>query len=229
MKLTASGPIVRMGSIIGIVCVTALCASSCMRTTQESVRSGPTAALQAPDSFLVSFETTKGRFVIKAHRQWSPLGVDRLYELAETGLHSGVPVFRVIPGKLIQFGLTGDSAIDAAWERRGIPDEPVIAKNERGRVSYARSGPATRSAQLFINLRNNSPRYDTLNAQGVIGYPPIAEVVEGMNVLDSLEGKYGNAPSELQDSISVRGIRWLDERFPGLDRITRVHLREPKE
>ncbi|HLP15608.1 MAG TPA: peptidylprolyl isomerase [Bacteroidota bacterium] len=198
---------------------------SCIHAPERTAVSSNQPMAQAPDSFLVVFETTKGEFVVKAHREWSPLGVDRLYELAGANLHAGAPIFRMIPGKLVQFGLTGDSAVDAAWEARGIADEPVIAKNERGRMSYARSGPSTRSAQLFINLRNNSPRYDTTNAQGVIGYPPIAEVVEGMSTLDSLEGKYGNAPSEFQDSISVKGLRWLDERFPGLDRITRVYVR----
>jgi cyclophilin family peptidyl-prolyl cis-trans isomerase len=210
---------------IGLMIVLAVSVSAWMQAPGRSVQEGVNNQVQAPDSFLVSFETTKGEFVVKAHRQWSPLGVDRLYELAAAGLHTGVPIFRVIPGKLVQFGLTGDSAIDAQWEHRGIADEPVLVKNERGRMSFARGGPATRSAQLFINLRNNSPRYDTINAQGVIGYPPIAEVVQGMNVLDSLEGKYGNTPSEYQDSISIRGIRWLDDRFPGLDRITRIRLR----
>lgn len=199
---------------------------SCVRAPERPVPNAPTGRLQAPDSFLVVFETTKGAFTVKAHRQWSPLGADRLYELAEAELHKGAPIFRVIPGRLVQFGLTGDSAVDARWESRGIPDEPVVVPNERGRMSFARSGPNTRSSQLFINLRNNSPRYDTINAQGVIGYPPVAEVVDGMSVLDSLEGRYGNAPSEYQDSISVRGIRWLDERFPGLDRITRVRIKE---
>ncbi|MGE5315282.1 MAG: peptidylprolyl isomerase [Acidobacteriota bacterium] len=207
-----------------IVCA-ALVLSSCMHEPARSLETAARAsAVQAPDSFLVRYETTKGAFTVKAHRAWSPLGVDRYYELVQKQLHDGVPIFRVIPGRLIQFGLTGDSATDAMWEARGIADEPVRIGNERGRMSYARSGPATRSAQLFINLRNNSPRYDTVMAQGVAGYPPFAEVTEGMDVLERLEGKYGNAPSEYQDSISVRGLKWLDEKFPGLDRITSVRF-----
>jgi cyclophilin family peptidyl-prolyl cis-trans isomerase len=199
--------------------------SACMRAPEKLPPSLGSSSTAAPDSFYVEFETTKGNFVIKAHRAWSPHGVDRLFELTALHLYHDVPVFRMLPGKLVQFGLTGDSAVDAAWENRGIPDEPVLTGNMRGRVSFARAGAQTRSSQIFINLRNNSPRYDTANAQGVIGYPPIAEVVEGLSVLDSLEGKYGNAPSEYQDSISIRGIKWLDAKFPGLDRVVRTHLR----
>lgn len=198
---------------------------ACVRAPEKTPAAASIRAA-APDSFYVEFETTKGKFTIKAHRAWSPYGVDRLYELASVGLYRDIPIFRMLPGKLVQFGLTGDSAVDAGWEARGIPDEPVTMGNIRGRMSYARAGAQTRSSQLFINLRNNSPRYDTVNAQGVVGYPPIAEVVDGLDVLDSLEGKYGNAPSEFQDSISVRGIGWLDAKFPGLDRVIRTHLRK---
>ena len=202
-----------------------LLAPSCTRVPDRAPRSSAAVMAAAPDSFVVEFETTKGNFLIRAHRAWSPYGVDRLFELAEADVYTDAPIFRMLPGKLVQFGLTGDSAVDNAWDRRGIPDEPVLTGNIRGRVSFARAGAQTRSSQIFINLRNNSPRYDTANAQGVVGYPPIAEVIEGMNVLDSLEGKYGNAPSEYQDSISIRGVRWLDARFPGLDRILRTRLR----
>ncbi len=201
--------------------------SACTRVPERTAHTPAAGMTAAPDSFFVEFETTKGNFVVKAHRTWSPYGADRLFELASGGVYNGVPMFRMLPGKLVQFGLTGDSAVDAGWEARSIPDEPVLTGNVRGRVSFARAGAKTRSSQIFINLRNNSPRYDTVNAQGVIGYPPIAEVVEGMNVLDSLEGRYGNAPSELQDSISIRGIRWLDAKFPGLDRVVRTRLRTP--
>ncbi len=214
---------------LSIVCCCAVVLSclpsACTRVPERAPRISAAGMAAAPDSFFVEFETTKGIFVLKAHRAWSPYGADRLFELAGAGVYNGVPMFRMLPGKLVQFGLTGDSAVDAGWEARSIPDEPVLTGNVRGRVSFARAGAQTRSSQIFINLRNNSPRYDTVNAQGVIGYPPVAEVVEGMNVLDSLEGRYGNAPSELQDSISIRGIRWLDAKFPGLDRVMRVRLR----
>src|SRR5262245_51427385 len=44
-------------------------------------------AKAAPDSFDVRFETTKGPFVMRAHRDWSPLGVDRLHYLTRNGFY----------------------------------------------------------------------------------------------------------------------------------------------
>ncbi len=37
----------------------------------------------APDSFQVEFETSKGNFIVEAHRSWSPHGVDRFYYLVK--------------------------------------------------------------------------------------------------------------------------------------------------
>ena len=180
--------------------------------------------LTAPDIFLVTFETTKGEFVVRAHRDWSPLGVDRFYDLVRRGLYDSIPIFRVVPNFVVQFGLSGDSAVDSAWDAHAIADEKVMVPNTRGRVAYARAGPRTRSTQLFIDLRDNSPRLDTLSSNGVTGYPPFGDVVKGMGVVDSFESRYGNTPAELQDSISILGLAWLNTRFPGLDYIIRTRV-----
>jgi peptidyl-prolyl cis-trans isomerase A (cyclophilin A) len=178
----------------------------------------------APDSFLVEFETSRGRFEVLARRDWSPLGVDRFHDLVRRRVYDDIRVFRVVAGFVAQFGLTGDSAVNRAWRGKGLADEPVRAENTRGRVSYARGGPETRSLQLFINLGNNSPRLDTLPAGGVVGYPPIGEVVRGMETVDSFHAGYGNAPSQRQDSIAALGNAWLDRVFPELDRIVRARV-----
>jgi cyclophilin family peptidyl-prolyl cis-trans isomerase len=183
----------------------------------------------APDSFLVAFETTRGEFTIKARRHWSPLGVDRLYHLARSGYYDGNVIFRVGPtasypgGMVVQFGLTNDSTVNAAWAGAGIDDEPVKVGHRRGMVMLARGGPRTRSNQLAIDLSPNTG-LDTVNSNGVVGFPPIAEVVDGMDVLDRLERRHGNGPTARQDSISVGGKAYLDRAFPGLDGIARASV-----
>jgi cyclophilin family peptidyl-prolyl cis-trans isomerase len=64
----------------------------------------------APDSFLVAFETTKGKVVMKAHRAWSPLGVDRLYRLAKMGFYRDAVIYRVGGTKSYPGGLTTSPA-----------------------------------------------------------------------------------------------------------------------
>ena len=181
----------------------------------------------APDSVLVVFQTTKGDVTIKARRAWSPLAVDRLYHLARSGYYDGCVIFRVGPtasypgGMVVQFGLTNDSTVNRAWAQAGIDDEPVKVGHRRGMVMLARGGPRTRSNQLAIDLTPNTG-LDTVSSNGVIGFPPIAEVVEGMEVLDRLERRHGNGPTARQDSISAKGREYLDRVFPGLDRIVKV-------
>ena len=178
----------------------------------------------APDSFLVLLETTRGPVTILARRPWSPLGVDRFHDLVRRGFYDGVTVFRVVEGYVAQFGHTDSASVNQAWGARPLDDEPVVARNTRGRVAFARSGPNTRTYQLFVNLGENSPRLDTLAANGVVGYPPIGEVVEGMDAVETFESRYGNEPSARQDSIRARGGAYLDTAFPGLDRILEARV-----
>lgn len=171
----------------------------------------------APDSFRVAFETSRGRFDVVAHRAWAPAGVDRFYDLVRRRYYDDARFFRVVRGFVAQFGLSGDPRVTAAWRTRAIPDEPVRETNRRGRIAFARGGRNTRTTQLFINLRDNA-RLDTLNG---FGFPPIAEVVAGMEVVDSLYAGYGESfgggRGAIQDSIRASGNEYLGRRFPLLD------------
>jgi peptidyl-prolyl cis-trans isomerase A (cyclophilin A) len=182
-------------------------------------------ARAAPDSFQVELATSRGRVVIIAHRDWSPLGVDRLHFLVRHKYYDGARFFRVVHDFVVQWGISGDSAVRAVWRNRLLPDEPVKQSNSRGRLSYARGGPNTRGAQLYINLVDN-PRLDTT---GTFGFPPIGEVIEGMTVLDSLyagyscrRGSQGTCPS--QDSIQAQGNAYLRRSFPKLDYIREARI-----
>jgi peptidyl-prolyl cis-trans isomerase A (cyclophilin A) len=178
--------------------------------------SDPGFAAQAPDSFRARFSTTRGDFVIAVHRAWAPLGVDRFYNLVRSGFYDGVRFFRVIPGFMAQVGIHGDTAVTAAWRERRIADDPVRRTNLRGMVTFATAGPGTRTTQIFINYRDNS-RLDGM------GFAPFGQVVEGMAVVDSLYGGYGEgAPAGRgpdQFRLNVEGERYLARQFPRLDKI----------
>ena len=177
----------------------------------------------APDSFRVAFATSAGPFQMTAHRAWSPAGVDRFHYLVRHGFYDGTCFFRVVEGFVAQFGLAGQPAVDAVWQDRGLPDEPVRRPNERGRVAFARSSPESRTTQLFINLTGN-PRLDTLTYNGVTGFPPIGEVTRGMDVVDRLYAGYGEAPQ--QDAIRAAGHAYLQRQFPKLDCVTSAQITE---
>ena len=168
---------------------------------------------QAPESFSVTFETSAGDFVVAFYRDWAPLGVDRIYYLTRYDFFAGARFFRVNPA-VVQFGLSGQPALDSIWADLTIADDPVVESNTVGTVSFAMAGPGSRNTQLFINRQDN-PLYDTYGG----GFPPLGRVVSGMETIDALFDAHGEQPVNFQDSIMIKGNEFLDQRFPGLDTI----------
>ncbi|MCX5755916.1 MAG: peptidylprolyl isomerase [Gemmatimonadetes bacterium] len=167
-------------------------------------------AAVGPDSFNVTFTTTKGEFVVRVRRVWSPKAADRLYYLFNAKYYDGVVFYRVVPGFMAQFGFNGDPKVSAAWFSRTIPDEPVRVSNSRGTMSFAARGPNTRTTQLFINFAANA-QLDGMK------FAPVATVISGMSVVDLLYKGYGEAPD--QGMISKSGNAYLKKAFPKLDAI----------
>lgn len=178
---------------------------------------------KAPETFQALFKTNKGEFIIEAYRKWSPVGVDRLYQLIKTGFYSNTLLFRVERNFVSQFGISDDEQVNRFWELKKLTDEPPKYKNLKGVISYARGGPNTRTTQLFINMVDN-PKNDTLLRLGVKGFTPIARVIKGMEVVILFNDRYGRSTIPLQDSIYKYGNRYFEKRFPGLDKIMSVRI-----
>ena len=196
-----------------------LALSACVNdgAAQSSGPLGNPAALseQSPPTFQVAFDTSKGRFVVDVHREWAPIGADRFYNLVKNGFFDDVRFFRVIGGQLAQFGMHGDPRVQDAWRDAAVQDDPVQHSNTRGTVSFASRGPNTRTTQLFINLTDNRA-YDRL------GFSPFAEVVTGIEVVDSLYSGYEERPE--QGLIDEEGNAYLTREFPNLDYIKKAAL-----
>lgn len=179
----------------------------------------------APGVYKVKFTTTAGDFVIEAHRDWAPNGADRLYNLVKIGFFTDVSFFRVMKNFVVQFGIHGDPEVSAAWLEATIEDDAVQQSNTRGFVSFAdRRSPNTRTTQLFINLASMNSYLDEE------GYAPVATVVEGMDVVESLYSGYGDgAPrgsGPSQSTIQLEGNEYLKRDFPKLDYIKSASIIE---
>jgi peptidyl-prolyl cis-trans isomerase A (cyclophilin A) len=159
----------------------------------------------------VKLTTTKGAFTIEVHRDWSPNGADRFYNLVKTGYFTDVAFFRVIKGFMVQFGIHGDPAVSKAWRDANISDDPGGKQsNKRGMVTFATAGPNTRTSQIFINYKDNS----NLDADG---FAPFGQVVTGMEVVDKLYSGYGRANVPDQRRIVREGNAYLTAEYPKLD------------
>jgi peptidyl-prolyl cis-trans isomerase A (cyclophilin A) len=176
---------------------------------------------QAPDTFRVSLDTSKGPAVIEVTRAWAPRGADRFYNLVQSGLYDGDRFFRVV-SFVVQFGINGDPSISQLWANMNIPDDPVKQKNRRGTVAFAALGKDTRRTQVFVNLKDNL----ALDKQG---FAPFGRVVSGMaEVVDHLYFGYGDMPPRGNGPdptrIELQGNRYLEDKFPRLDYIKKVTI-----
>jgi peptidyl-prolyl cis-trans isomerase A (cyclophilin A) len=173
----------------------------------------------APATFRVRFETTAGSFTIEAHRAWSPHGADRFYELVRAGYYDDSRFFRAVPGRWVQFGISGNPAVAQQWRGKTIADDPLTHSNTRSYVAFSNTGPNTRSTQVYINTGDNSARNDV-----EAGFVPFGQVVENMDVVENIYSGYGESSgggmrAGHQDEMFADGDAYLDRAFPKLDKL----------
>ena len=168
---------------------------------------------EAPDTYQVKFDTTRGEFTITVTRAWSPNGADRFYNLIKHHYYDNAPIFRVLPNFVAQFGIHAVPAVSAVWEKATIKDDPHSQSNKLGTLVFATAGPNTRTTQVFINLKDNS----FLDSQG---FTPFAAVdTGGMKVVNMFYDQYGDSAGMDQENLTKKGKKYVDEKWPKLDTI----------
>jgi cyclophilin family peptidyl-prolyl cis-trans isomerase len=176
---------------------------------------------RAPATYKARFDTSKGAVVIQVTRDMAPNGADRFYNLVKNGFYDETRFFRVISNFMVQFGINGDPKISAPWRTARIKDDPVKQSNKRGFITFATSGPDSRTTQVFINFADNSG----LDSQG---FSPFGQVTTGMNVVDSLYNGYGEgAPRGRgpdQGRIQAEGNAYLTREFDKLDYVKKAMI-----
>jgi len=122
---------------------------------------------------------------------------------------------------MVQFGINGDPRVSANWRVANIKDDPVRQSNKCGHITFATSGPDSRTTQVFINFGDNGG----LDSQG---FSPFGKVVTGMNVVDALYSGYGEgAPRGRgpdQGRMQYEGNAYLKKSFAKLDYVKKATI-----
>ena len=184
---------------------------------EEARRSGDDNGKATSSGRLIEFtianldgeEGRTGTIKIQTYPEWAPVGVERFHELVETGFWENCKVFRVVPNFMSQLGINGDPQVQKQWRNKVLKDDPVKTTNARGRVTFATSGPNSRTTQIFINTNTKGNAF--LDKQG---FSPFAEVVEGMDIVDRIYD--GDREKPNQGKIQNQGNVYLDKEFPRL-------------
>jgi peptidyl-prolyl cis-trans isomerase A (cyclophilin A) len=219
-KLPARIPVMQPRIFLCTLAIVFLCLFQLSCKSTSALLLHPDAAQmnrRAPDVFDVRVKTTKGEMVIEVHREWSPQGADRFYNLVRAGYYDDSRFYRVIQGKWAQFGINGDPKISNVWRTRTFPDDPRVVSNTRGTIAFAFAIPNGRTTQVFINLKDNSTTHDA-------EFVPFGKITRGMEVADALNAEYGETAgsgirSGKQQPLFEKGNAYLDKNFPRLDGI----------
>lgn len=128
---------------------------------------------------VVQLETTAGNVTIEVYPEAAPNAAQRFVELVESGFYDDIPISRVVPGFVAQFGINWREP-HRAWQNRNFDDDPTLFALERGTLAFAKAGPNTNSTQVFINYIENNRLADPQYNFTVFG-----KIVDGMDAVDN--------------------------------------------
>jgi len=157
----------------------------------------------------------KGYFEVLTRPDWAPIGVQRLEELVSVQFYDETRIFRVIPNFVAQFGINGDPNIQKTYKIQKLIDDPVKQSNLQSTVTFAMSGPNTRTTQIFVNTNNNSYLDED-------GFAPVAQVTSGMDVVKRFYSGYGDVVNQVY--FEIKGNDWLTQTYPKFSYIERAYF-----
>jgi len=147
----------------------------------------------------VRFQTSHGNFTVEIDTDRAPVTAENFLQYVEDRFYDNTLIHRVIDNFIIQGGGFEPGMIQKTT-RPPIKNEAEHGlRNERGAIAMARIADETDSAtsQFFINTRDN----DILNYGGKHepGYCAFGKVLEGMEVVERIEGVVTHTVGEHQN------------------------------
>lgn len=152
----------------------------------------------------VKLITNKGDIILELDGEKAPVTTKNFLNYVEEGFYTNVIFHRVIPNFMIQGG-GFEPGMNQKNTNAPIKNEADNGlKNDKYTVAMARTqDPDSASAQFFINTNNNDFLNFTAPTVQGWGYAVFGKVVEGTDVVDSIEkvetgssGFHGDVPRE---------------------------------
>ncbi len=108
------------------------------------------AAPVAADELTVTFDTTKGKIVLKLTPDLTPVTVGNFVNLVQRGYYDGLTFHRVIPDFMIQGGDPSGNGTGGPGYKFADEFVPSLKHDGPGVLSMANAGPGTNGSQFFI-------------------------------------------------------------------------------
>jgi cyclophilin family peptidyl-prolyl cis-trans isomerase len=143
---------------------------------------------------VVLMTTSKGNIRIELDAEKAPITTKNFLDYVGEGHYDGLIFHRVSPGCMIQGGGM-DAQMKEKKNRAPIKNEAANGlKNNVGTVAMARTNVVdSATSQFFINVKDNDFLNHRSAAPAEFGYAVFGRVIEGMDVVQSIEKvKTGN-------------------------------------
>jgi peptidyl-prolyl cis-trans isomerase B (cyclophilin B) len=143
---------------------------------------------------VVLMATSKGKIRIELDATKAPITTKNFVDYVNDGHYDGLIFHRVIPGFMIQGGGM-DAQMNEKKNKSPIKNEAGNGlKNDLGTVAMARTNVVdSATSQFFINVKNNDFLNHRSTAPAEFGYAVFGQVIEGMDIVHSIEQvKTGN-------------------------------------
>jgi len=171
--------------------------------------------LKSPTLWKAHMTTNVGPFTVLVHRDWSPNGADRFYSLVMNDFYDNARFFRYADNFVVQWGLKGEPHIDEMYENgANIKDDPAKKTNSAGRITFATSGPDTRSTQVFVNVADNT----FLDDQGFTPFGELASADDLDLFKHKINAEYGEKANQ-NKIINEGNSLYLQKAFPHMSYI----------
>jgi cyclophilin family peptidyl-prolyl cis-trans isomerase len=158
----------------------------------------------AQDNPIVVMETNKGTITIELWADKAPISVENFLRYTDNSFFDGLIFHRVIPGFMIQGGGFSPDMVQKSTYEQIKNEASASLPNNRGTLAMARTSVVdSATSQFFINLVDNDFLNHTDETPRGFGYAVFGEVIEGMDIVDTISGVatgttrgYQNVPNE---------------------------------
>jgi cyclophilin family peptidyl-prolyl cis-trans isomerase len=161
---------------------------------------------------VVTMSTNKGNIRIELDADKAPISTKNFLDYVNDGHYDGLIFHRVIPGFMIQGG-GFDSGMSQKKTKSPIKNEAGNGlKNVIGSIAMARTNVVdSATSQFFINVKDNDfLNHKNTSADG-FGYAVFGQVVEGMDVVQTIEkvktGNRGMHQDVPVDAIVIQSVK----------------------
>jgi cyclophilin family peptidyl-prolyl cis-trans isomerase len=161
---------------------------------------------------VVLMSTSMGDIRIELDSANAPITTKNFVDYVSDGHYDGLIFHRVIPGFMIQGGGM-DTTMKEKRNKAPIKNEAANGlKNNLGTIAMARTNVVdSATSQFFINVKNNDFLNHRSTAAAEFGYAVFGRVIEGMDVVHSIEkvrtGNRGGHQDVPVDTVVIKSAK----------------------